>query len=319
MSGTQRDDLTVIKGISKARQGTLREESGICTLQELAAISDEKASSVAKRLTGVSADMVRGWRVQAQEEASALLSLESANEDSKGTGSSNTPTSEWKSFASFIVVVQARQMQDGTREQRLKVHHRETDKHMVWPGDDTDWLGLRNPQPWEWIVDRLGETGEAVLEAEEEAPVKPTSASLPPVHVSQAEIRVTHINAYQPVHAQTPVGVGKAGAFFRGTIRGREPFALEACFELAATNGAKVAQERGTYQAEFYASNRSTGERVCLNNTEPQHLIENQSSYTAFLPSATLPPGNYKLQVLITLVDRAQGLGFLEVPMLQVV
>lgn len=315
----QFDDLTMIRGISPPRQEKLNEEFDIYTLEDMATVSDETAKAVAKAIRGVSLNMVKDWRASAREELSSSPDTEEEGAGINEEAESSDTESEWKSLASFVVVVQARQVEYGERELRIDVLHRETDLHGAWPDDDADWMGLRSPQPWEWIVAQVDRTGEAVLEAKQEAPIKPKSDGPTPIRVPQAKVKVTHIHAYQPIDARAPVGVGKAGGFFRGTVRGDEPFALEACFELAATNGADAAQQGGTYHAQFYASNRSTGERIYLNSTEPERFIENQSSYTAMLPSATLPPGNYKLQVLVRLGDRVQGLGFLEVPMLLVV
>jgi hypothetical protein len=315
----QRDDLTVINGISPPRQDRLNEEFGVYTLGALATVTNETAKSVAKAITGVSLNMVKDWRAKAQKELSSRPVTEEEETDTNDEAKSPVTESEWKSFASFVVVVQARQMKDGTREQRIKVHHRETDKQRVWPDEDDEWPGMTSTQPWEWIVAQVGETEEVVPGAKERAPAEPKSAESPPARVPQTKIVVTTIHAYQPPDAEAPVGVGRAGELFRGTVRGSEPFALEASFELIETTGAEVAKERGSYRAKFYARNRSTGERIYLNDTQPEPLSGNKSHHTAKLPIVTLPRGNYKLQVLVTLQDPLSALGFLEVPMLQVV
>jgi hypothetical protein len=313
------DDVTVIKGIREKRQRTLKEKFRVSTLQDLANISDETTKAVAKALNGVSAEMVRGWSVEAREKLSLQRAVEQANSDPAGEANSPATRGEWKSSASFVVVFQARQMQDGTRQQRVKAHHKEADRHAIWPHEGEEWPGLESTQPWEWMVEQLGERVEPVPTVEEEPPVEARPAESPPLAVPQARLQVTQIRAFQPAQAETPIGTGRAGDLFRGTVQGSEPFALEASFELVETTGAELARERGTYRAKFYARNRSTGECIHLNDTEPQPLVGNKSPHTAKLPGATLPPGNYKLQVLVQLECLPPILGYLEVPLLQVV
>jgi hypothetical protein len=315
----QCDDLTVLKGISGKRQRTLREKFRVSTLQDLAAISDAKAKAVAKGLNGVSAEMVKGWSAEAREKLSLQGAVEQANSDPAGEANAPATPGEWKSSASFVVVFQARQMQDGMRQQRVKVHHKEADRHAIWPHEGEKWPGLGSAQPWEWMVEQLGETVHPVPTVEGKPPIGARAAESPPPAGPQARLQVTQIRAFQPAQAETPIGTGRAGDLFRGTVRGSEPFALEASFELVETTGAELARERGTYRAKFYARNRSTGECIHLNDTEPQALVGNKSPHIAKLPSVTLSPGNYKLQVLVQLECLPPILGYLEVPLLHVV
>lgn len=314
----QCDHLTVINGISPTRQDKLK-EFGICTLEDLATITDEVAESVAKDWAGVSANMVKDWCAKAQKELSSRHVTEEEEANTDDEANSPPAENEWKSFATFVVVVQARPMKDGPRDLRLKVHHKDTDEHAVWPDEDKEWPGIRSTQFWEWIVAQVGETEEALPTVKKEARVELTSAESSPPPVPQAKVKVTQIHAYQPADAKAPIPLGKAGNLFRGTVQASEPFALEASFELVETTGAELAKERGTYCAKFYARNRSTGECIHLNNTEPQPLVGNKLPHTAKLDNVTLSPGNYKLQVLVQLECLAPILGYLEVPLLHVV
>lgn len=314
----QYGDVTVIKGISEKRQRTLK-KFGVSSVQDLATISDETAKAVAKGLNGVSAEMVKGWSVEARKELSLQRAVEPAKSDPADGVNSPATKGEWKSSASFVVVFQARQMQDGTRQQRVKVHHKEADRHAIWPHEGEEWPGLGSAQPWEWMVEQLGERVEPVPTVEGKSPFEAQAAESPPPAGPQARLQVIQIRAFQPAQAETPIGTGRAGDLFRGTVRGSEPFALEASFELVETTGAELAKERGTYRAKFYARNRSTGECIHLNDTEPQSLVGNKSPHTAKLASATLPRGDYKLQVLVQLECLPPILGYLEVPLLHVV
>ena len=314
----QYDDVTVIKGISEKRQRTLK-KFGVSTLQDLATIPDETATAVAKELNGVSAETVKGWSAEAQEKLSLQRAAEQADADPAIEANAPATPGEWKSSASFVVVFQARQMPDGTKQQRVKVHHREADSHEIWPHEGEEWPGLGSAQPWEWMVEQLGETVHPVPTVERGPSVGARAAEPPPAAVPQARLQVTQIRAFQPAKAETAMGRGRAGDRFLGSVTTTEPFALEASFELVESTAAEVAKKRGTYRAQFLARDRSTGERVPLGDTEPESLVENQLSYSTRLPSTLLQPGSYRLQVLVKLQGPCPALGFLEVPLLQVV
>jgi hypothetical protein len=302
------DDLTAIKGISEKRQYRLREEFGICTLQDLATISDEKIESVAKGLRGVSSSTVKGWSVEARKELSSQRVIESAPAEAGEKANSPATEGEWKSVASFVGTFQVRQVKDGTK-QRIQVRYLEGDKY--W---EEEWSGIESEQPWRWILDQLPKKVQQEPEHEEKLQVETQPTATLPVTVE-----ITQIQAFQPPETETPSVIGEAGQPFLGFLRSGEPFALKVCFALAETAAAEVAKRQVTYRAQFYARNLTTRERTLLGDTEPDTLVETQLSYTAVLPEATLQPGMYRLRVLVTLQDVRMVPGYLEVPLLQVV
>jgi hypothetical protein len=165
--------------------------------------------------------------------------------------------------------------------------------------------------------------GSAVAEEATPAP----EAALPKAPIVIAEpaaapsvaVEIAQVQAFQPPDVETPTAAGEANQPFSGFVRSGEPFRLEASFELAGPAVAEVAKKQVTYRAQFYARNRSTGERLHLGDTKPDTLIEGKSSYTATLPKAALQPGLYRLRVLATLQGVRTAPGYLEVPLLQVV
>jgi hypothetical protein len=136
---------------------------------------------------------------------------------------------------------------------------------------------------------------------------------------STATVTVSRIRAFQPHQTKTPVAFAQSQQPVPGIIKGDEPFGLEVAFDLVGTTAVDLVKRHGSYQAQFYARNRSTGARLHLGDTQPESLVESKLAYTAVLPQATLPSGVYRLQALVMFQDLPLGPGFLEVPMLQVV
>jgi hypothetical protein len=132
-------------------------------------------------------------------------------------------------------------------------------------------------------------------------------------------VEITQIQAFQPPHAGTPVGIGRGGRPFSGFGRSGEPLALQVSLALAGPTAAVVAKEQVAYCAQFCAGDLSTGERTHLGDTKPDALVEGNMSYTATVPRVTFQPGLYRLLVLTTVETTPPSVGYLEVPMLQVV
>jgi hypothetical protein len=300
MSSSDREgnDLTAIKGIGPARQRWFRESLNICTFRDLAALSADEIESRLKAEGQIaSRGEIDGWIAQAQELAAAVnLSSQRAVEAAEG---------EWQPFASFVVEFQARRIKGLAEERRTMVHHMEADKGETWSGIEGERL-------CHWMLDQVGARVQQVIEEKLPAEVRPAFAC--PVTVEIAQVR-----AFQPPQTETPIGVGEAGRPFRGFVRGGEPFALEASFGLAGPAAAEIAKKQITYHAQFHARSLPTGERIHLGDIKPNTLVEGKLSYTAVLPEATLRPGLYRLRVLATLQGMPPILGYLEVPLLQVV
>jgi len=171
-----------------------------------------------------------------------------------------------------------------------------------------------NKKPWNRV---LGFNEDCVIQvsiSEEEPLVEARPAVAPPVTVE-----MTQVQAFQPPRTETPVGIGKAGQPFSGFVRSGEPFALQVSFALTGPAAAEVAKEQVAYRAQFYTRNLSTGERTHLGDTKPDTLVEGKLSYRAVLPHVTLEQGMYRSRVLVRLQSTPPILGYLKVPLLQVV
>ena len=304
-----------IPHLGTARKEYLKEWFHVDTVQGLAALSadDVEARFKAERKT-VSRSKIEGWIGEAQKLAAAANSSSQRAVDVKATGAetkekSNSPAGEgeWKSFASFLVVFQARQMQDRTEEQQITILHKETDKPTIVPGIKCEPL-------CQWMLGQLGERVQLEPEPKEIIPAKAM-----PVAARPEAMEVTQIRAFQPPHAKTPVGVGKAEQLFPGFVKGHEPFVLEASFELDEQAAAEIAKEAGTYRLQFYTYDLATGATKHLGDTKPNTLVEGRPLYTATLPAISLPPGLYRLRVFATLRGAFPLAGYLEVPLFQVV
>ncbi len=265
----------------------------------------EKGGSSQRSLESADAKAGKKVKSPAEKGGSSRRSLESA--DAKAGKKANSPATEteWKSFASFVVVFQVRQPKDQTEEQRIKVHHKESDKHEKWPG-------IEGEQPWRWMLDQLGEKVQQVPQSERLTEVQPAAAS--PVTVEIAQVRV-----FQRPQAETPIAIGKAGRQFQGFVRSGEPFALEVSFELAGPGAADIVKRQATYSAQFHVRNLTTRAKIFLGDAETAPLVAGVAPYTAMITQESLQPGLYRLQALVTLQSTPPIVGYLKVPMLQVV
>lgn len=336
-SDREYEDLTAIKGIGPARQQWLREALDVHTIPQLAALSADEIESRLKAAGQLaSRKEIEGWLDQAQEMAVAaepaspqdiatiaeepggsVNDLANVDEplprdlepENSETGKKERTLGEedgWKPFASFVVEFQVRQQAGQAQERQTKVHYMEADKSETWPG-------LEAEQLCQWMLAQV--TGKRKPEPKrDELPAEIKPALTPPVTVA-----VSRIGVFQPPQAQTPVGFAQAQQLFPGAIKGDEPFGLEVSFGLAGPTAADLIKKHPSYLAKFYVRSISTGAKLHLGDTQSDTLSEGKLNYTAVLPTATLTPGVYRLEALITFRDAPIGPGYLEVPMLQVV
>jgi hypothetical protein len=334
------DDLTTIKGIGPTRQQWLRKCLGVHTYQDLAALSVAEIETRLRAEGQVAArSVIEGWLMQAQEltapakppvggaaeiqaagEVNAVVkadpALASVVTSSKTEESINgsPQEGEWKPFASFVVEFQVRRAANQAEEHRTTVHFMEADKtvHFVEADKRETWPGLETARLCQWMFDQ-------VVKKEPPQPVVAYSSELKAAITPPPTAKVSQVRAFQPPQTLTPVGLSRAGQSFSGMVRGNEPFALELSFDLTGTMVANLAQKHTTYRAEFHVRNLATRATTPLGGTQPESLNETKLAYTALLPHATLPPGVYCLQALVTFQGAAAGPGYLEIPLLRVV
>ncbi len=302
----KQDDLTVIKGIGPARQRWLKEVLGVHTWKDLAALSaDEIEARLKTEGQVVSRNEIERWLAQARDLAARPI-------EEIGPAETKEPLvaaidGEWKPFASFVVEFQARQGAGRQEVHRTTVHHMEADRSERWPGIETTQL-------CQWMLDQISEHIRPELEAEPPAETEPVAASYP------VSVEMTRVQAFQPADADMPVGRGEAGEPFLGIVRSDQPFALQISFTLSRPAVvAELADRQITYRAQFHAHSLSTGVTTHLGDVGPLPVVAGKRSYTAALPAVSLGPGMYRLQIVASLQGIPSTVGYLEVPLFQVV
>lgn len=121
------DDLTAIKGIRETRQQWFRDTMKVHTYRDLAALSvDEIEVGLKAEKQFPSRSMIAAWIAQAKALAEAV------EQQMPVIKRKIIEAPGWTSQASFVIEFQVLEHKDGLREQRIMVHHVETDKNNVW-------------------------------------------------------------------------------------------------------------------------------------------------------------------------------------------
>jgi hypothetical protein len=326
-SKEERDDLTKITGIGPARQSWLAEVFGARTYDDLAALS---ADDIKAQLKAESKPYSRGeidlWPPKAAElAAKAKMGVESDCEQAepKPTHSPSekvrpeakvpipaTREEQWRQIAFFNVEFQERRVKGREIERRTRVNYHETDQEVVWPG-------FQGEQICQWITERLGdklraETQEAPAAELKAAPL--AEEALP----GRLSLTVTGLRLYQPAGMEAPLALDENGRPDLGVVNASSPFAVEARFEIGEQAAAVIEKQEIPYQVQFYAHNRSTGDKAHLGSAGPGLLFAGKASYSAMIRAITLPPGIYRLQVVVILEAENVVPGYLELPLLRV-
>jgi hypothetical protein len=136
---TKYDDLTAIKGIREARQQWFRDTMKVYIYHDLAVLTiDQIEMGLKAEKQFPSRSTIAGWIAQAKVLAETAVDY---GVSSKGEV---TAVSHWKSLASFVIEFQEVENKDGSREQRMNVHHIEADKNRIWwaiePQECLDWI-----------------------------------------------------------------------------------------------------------------------------------------------------------------------------------
>jgi hypothetical protein len=308
------DDLTEIKGIGLHRQQWLKKLFGVRTFSDLAALKVDEVETQSKAEGGgIGRKTIEVWIDEAKalaEAASPERELESAAVKSDEKFSLPGGEAKWNSLASFQVDFQTREAADRGDEQRTKVHHVETNSLEKWSGIQTDRL-------FQWIQNQLDNQ---LNEMTKEKPAKePTSAEILSSKTAPPQkLEVTYVRVFQPPKAETPIGFAKGDRPFPGMLKADQPFALQASFELEKLAADEAAASKVTYKAEFHARNWSTGTKHHLGKTKPENFVAGRVSYDTVLPKVHLDPGHYSLGVLVTIQSKTPNIGYLELPLLQV-
>jgi hypothetical protein len=316
-SAREYDDLTVITGISEKTQQLLRDQFNVRTYHDLANLSSAEISRLKTKLIPPLRHYVNGWIDEAQELAGQSPRQVAESADAEAGEKDNSPAteSEWKPFAAFFVELQGREIEGQAEERRIEVSHMPV-KDGAWQEDKrTEPIVIEGERLYQWMQNQVGDRmPQAPEPLEEEPPVEAKPAPAPPVTVE-----ITQIQAFQPPQAATAIGIGRADHPLSGFVRSDEPFALEVSFGLAGPGADAIVKRRIKYNAQFHVRNLTTKEKSSLGDTQIALLVEGEAPYEALLPPTSLQPGLYHLWALVTVHSTPPSIGYLEVPMLQVV
>jgi len=266
---------------------------------------------------------------------------------------------EWESLRAFIVEFRIRRAKEQIKERQIRIDQRKIDKQGIWLEDDKDKNStvVEGERLYQWMVEHVGEEmwQEPVAERLIQAPptetvsvetpliealltegsstetssvevlpaekprIETVSVEAPATEALPARVKITQVGLFQPPSVKISIDIGRAGQPFLGRISGAESFALEVGFELPELAVADIASRQATYIAQFHARVLTTGASIHLGSTEPDVPVAKQLAYTARLPKAVLPPGTYRLGILVMFQDGLPRADYIEVPLLQVV
>jgi hypothetical protein len=235
-----------------------------------------------------------------QEAQSCELVVESANTEAQENRLPFAGKDEWRSFASFKVEFQLRQIERLVKEQRIIVQYLEADKCQAWSS-------LENDRLQQWMLDQIIERMQDLSEAES------------PVGASPVVLEIDHIQAFQSSQTYRSMVAKPGNRLFAGSISSEQPFALKITFSLAGLNAANLTKKPIAYFAQFYVRNRITEIVTHLGDAESGTLLEGQLSYTAMLPETFLQPGVYRLEAIVKLQGVSAAPASFKIPLLQVV
>jgi hypothetical protein len=325
-------DLTQIRGLEAAQQEWLQELLGIQTVQALAETTADQIESWF-RAEGhiVSRSQIEDWIAQAQEICSnpapqlgenlanpqpSLTTPNAGKEATSGgevssgveTGSgaehlpaakaeADSPRSpianqDWQTIAQFDIQVQQRQ-QLGESDQQIVVRDSQTNQVTVWSG--AEWEGFEG---W-W-------RSQFTLFSREQPP-----------NTNPLSLELTQITAIQPPLTHYLLDQKSAAVLGVSSLKSNYPFSLELSFQIRGSTAAQTAAEQVTYQVQVSLRDRASRAITPLTMTRSESFKEGQFFYTTTFPGITLPPGLYRLQVLITLPEKLATPGCVEIPLLQ--
>ena len=307
-----RSDLTQIRGIGAVRKRWLH-SLGIVTIADLAQASADAIEAQAKSDgRSLSREELEAWIAQAQvhhvQASLAQVALSpvvdaiapacvSNSLTAEQTEAEANPLADWHSIASFKVDYQTRSI-DGIAEQRLVIHHVETDATESWSAFETDQM-----QPW--LRDRVEATLRR-LQADYSIVTDPIVAD------------ITQLRVLQPHVMQRPMVADSNSPIFPDAIQTTEPFALEVSMQFGGL--ATHQNKHVAYQVQCLARNLATGTTDSLGTITSQFALANHATHQVLLPSLLLrQPGTYRLKVLVTPQNAPAAAGQFKVPILQVV
>lgn len=327
------DDLTIIPGVSKALEQWLRESLKVYTFADLTKLSAQKIRARGKQ-TGEVISIEELEPILARARELAEESSASAPESTPPTKPENAPpakaksekasaapktTKEWSDFANFVVCFERKNV-GGKEEKRTKVEHRTGIQHME-TGEQASWPGVETDEACKWILQRLGEETNSIVET---VPEKPILKSTPPLAsetttlFSATIMEITGIQVFQPPLSDQPQNLFIQNQSFNGFVKSNEPLSLAVTFQLCGENAPSITKKGLEYGVVFNSQDLFTSTTSRLGVSKPEFLKEGQLIYTACLSPLTISPGVHHLKIIATVRDASPLWASAEAPLLQV-
>jgi hypothetical protein len=215
----------------------------------------------------------------------------------------------WKSFASFTVQFQTRQVGEQI-EQRTTSQHQETDVM-----ETCDSFELEKLQAW--MLAQIQPVLKGSLE-----PTNPPTDNLVDGMPPAIAIEIVRVQIVQPGTSESPMVVNQPSQIFPNSVKSGEPFNLEVAFNVRQPDPSQLwfGQQQIPCSVQCCARHRSSRMITPLETATANLLVQGEASYTAILAEVILKqPGSYRLQVLVTLESALATPDYFEIPVLQVV
>lgn len=269
------DNLKLLGDIGDKRQGFIRKELDVCIYQDLANLSEDKIAA-AFQAAGkpISRKIIQRWIDGSKAKIQEADSL------------------SWEWLDKIFVVEFRVSKRDGEiRKRQSRIYHMKVDKN-------GDWLdnGEKIPVPkqgfelYPWMLEQLGEQlqvwggGEGQVVAEGETAVTPSPRISRLEVIEMSEIRI--FDQTEP------------------------PAMLEVTFNLPELADARI--ETGTtFRVDFYTQTEAGC--ISIGDTDPVPLMDGKVAYTAQLPNATLPTGDYDLGAIVYIRSQPPSANYLEI------
>lgn len=331
----KRNSIKRIKGIGTVRQTLLRRLLNIRTIYDLANASIEEIETQLREAgQAISHTDIAGWIDQAQELLEALPpdQIEAPIEEVPSASpaftvhpspshSIETPSDlDWEPVQIFTIEVQTRTTPTGQDYRTLVRREASESPTQTWMGQD-----LQACQEWisQYLEQRIAETppsdrpGTAQNEDIFVEPTHPPMLEMAPETVAQ--LTIAQVTAFQPIDASQGMIATPTHRIFAQPMVSHRPFVLEVLLELSGFGAEGLTQQNLAYAIQVMVRDRRTGETTSLEMTQSSSSSPGVCTYRSRLPSMTLSPGIYRLQILATLQNCPVQPGSFKIPLLHVV
>jgi hypothetical protein len=322
-------DLTVLGQIGETRQTFLRKELDVRTFKDLAEKTPEEIAAVFQANNKpISQKIIEQWiegarnEAKKTEKASVAMSADSSQVQNEKDSSPADSETEWEWLRKvFLVEFRVLRGDKRIKKREMRVFPRDTSRNGIWVHpkdvDEETPQVLTGDQLYPWMVQQLGDQSWPTPEADSvpEESIDQDAQALDD-QPSPVRVAVKQINAYPPKETEAPIGIGKQGHSFEGSVEGNKPFDLEVVFELPDLTEDEIVKRDLSYRASFFVQTAS--EKKPLGDTKSRKL-EPGKVHKARLSKVILPPASHRLGVIVKVRTKPSSLAYLVTPEFQVI